>query len=338
MIINWLERIFKLPAFNVLLAMGMAASSLSCAQAADATADTYPNRGVRIVVAYGPAGGADLIARAIAEKLTSAWGVPVIVENRTGANGSIGAGYVGHSNPDGYTLLMAYTPEIVINGLISPQKNFDPLRNLQPIILAADSPLALVVNASSPYKTLASFIDHVKQNPGKVSYGTSGENSSGDVAGKLVNKAAGVSLMHIPYKGGNATIVALLGGQIESAISGMPPALAHFKVNKLLPLAVTTKARSPMLPDTPTLIELGIPVDISAWFGLFAPTGTPQPIIEKINEDVAAALASPGMKERLLSQGAQVRSSGVEEFKQFIGQESEKYRRFIDLSAKSKNP
>ncbi|MBB5215553.1 Bug family tripartite tricarboxylate transporter substrate binding protein [Parapusillimonas granuli] len=336
MITKWLETMTKHSALAALLLAGLALAPLSHAQPSGAAAGGYPERAVRIVVAYGPGGGADLIARAVAEKLTVAWGVPVIVDNRPGANGSIGASQVGNSSPDGYTLLMAYTPEIAINSVISPQKNFEPVRDLQPIIMAADSPLILVVNASSPHKTISSFIEYAKQNPGKVSYGTSGENSSGDLAGALLNKAAGISLIHIPYKGGNAAIVDLLGGQIDSAISGMPPALAHFQAKRLLPLAVTTRNRSPLLPNTPTLTELGVAVDISAWFGLFAPRGTPGPIVEKINRDVAAALASKDVKERLLSQGAEVRSDSVEEFTAFIGQEVEKYRGIIEQSKKGK--
>lgn len=256
MVIRWLKHAIKHAA---LLAAGIAWAAMPQAQAADAATGKYPDKAVRIVVAYGPGGGADLVARAIAEKLTGAWGVPVIVDNRPGANGSIGASHVGGASPDGYTLLLAYTPEIAINSVISPQKNFDPARDLQPIIMAADSPLILVVNASSPHKTISSFIEYAKQNPGKVSYGTSGENSSGDLAGALLNKAAGISLIHIPYKGGNAAIVDLLGGQIDSAISGMPPALAHFQAKRLLPLAVTTRTRSPLLPNTPTLFACWIP-------------------------------------------------------------------------------
>lgn len=331
MVIRWLKHAIKHAA---LLAVGAVWAAMPQAQAADAATDKYPDKAVRIVVAYGPGGGADLVARAIAEKLTGAWGFPVIVDNRPGANGSIGASHVGSASPDGYTLLLAYTPEIAINSVISPQKNFDPARDLQPIIMAADSPLILVVNASSPHKTISSFIEYAKQNPGKVSYGTSGENSSGDLAGALLNKAAGISLIHIPYKGGNAAIVDLLGGQIDSAISGMPPALAHFQAKRLLPLAVTTRSRSPLLPNTPTLTELGVAVDISAWFGLFAPSGTPGPIVEKINRDVAAALVSKDVKERLLSQGAEVRSDSVEEFTAFIGQEIDKYRGIIEQSKK----
>lgn len=310
---------------KIVRAVGLFAAALV---AATASAQPYPAPGkpIRFIVPFSAGGATDLIARAVGQKLTESTGAQVIVENRPGASGMIGADIVAKAPPDGYTLLMASTAEIAINPSVYPKMTYDPAKDLAPVTLAGITPLILVVNPGSSLNSVKDIVAQAKAKPNGISFASAGGGSVQHLSGELLKTLTSTQMVHVPYKGAAPALADLLGGQVSMFFSGMPPAMTHVKSGKLRALAVTTPKRSPAAPDVPTMAEAGIPgFDISNWFGVFAPAGTPEDILNKLNAEIVKALALPDVKERLAGVGAETVGNSRAEFAAFIDKEIAKY-------------
>jgi tripartite-type tricarboxylate transporter receptor subunit TctC len=314
-----------------ILALTILAVSISAA--APAMADTYPSKPITIVVPYPPGGSADIVPRALGPKITEALGVPVIVENRPGAGGSIGAAYVAKSNPDGYTLLMGTTGVFSINQFLYKNLIYSPEKDLAPIINTARAPNVLVVHPSVPARNLAELIALAKSKPKQLTYASQGNGSTGHMCGELLNMAAGIQIEHIPYKGSAPAMQDLIGGQVPLMCENFSNAIPHVRANRLRALAVTSAKRSPQAPDIPTAQEAGLPgFEASVWYGLAAPAGTPKAIIDKLNAVIAKALHAKDVTERLSGLGLTVVGDTPEQFATFIHAESAKWRKVVQVS------
>ena len=290
----------------------------------------YPNRAIQVIVAYAAGGTGDIVARSISDRLGAALGQTVIVENRAGASGSIGAHSVATAAPDGYTLLVGQTGEIAVNQHWLKGLNYDPDKDLVPIALAAVVPLALVVPSKAPYSTLQEFLAALKAKP-KVTFASAGIGTPGHFAGELLKLKFDDNLTHVPYKGAGPALNDLIGSHVEFYFSGFPAAAPHVKAGNLKMLALSSAKRSPAAPDVPTVAEVtGIKdYDFTLWAGFFAPRGTPQSIIDRLNKEINAVLAQPDVKARLEAAGAVVTPMSVAQFKEFVSGESAKYLRVI---------
>lgn len=292
-------------------------------------ADPFPEKQVRLLVAYVPGGATDLIARFLANELSNKWGQQVIVENKPGAGGMIGAETIARSTPDGYSLLVAYTPEASINKLVYKQMRYDPEVDLAPIALVATAPLILV---SGPKLKQSSFAALLKDKNGGVpiSYGSAGTGGQQHLGGELLKILTGLDLIHVPYRGTGAAITDLLGGQIDVAFASSPPVLAHIRAGKLKPLFVTGKERQTLLPDVPTAVEVGLgDFDIPTWFGILGPKGMDPAVVARIVRDVAAILADKSATKPLVDQGLTISFLPPPKFKEFIAAEMAKYGNIV---------
>ena len=263
-----------------------------------AAAQSFPSRTVRIVVAFSAGGANDAVARTLAQKLTDAFGQQVIVENRAGATGNIGADFVAKSPPDGYTLLMAFDATMVINPWVFRKLPFDPVKDFAPVSKVSAYPLILVAHPSLPAASVRELIALARRSPG-INYSSSGHASTGHLSMVLMEQQARIQLTHIAYKGGSQALVDAIGGQIPMLITGIVTAQAHFKPGKLKPLGVTSAKRHVSVPDVPTFAEAGLPgYEVISWHGLVAPAGTPKDVIARLNAETLKVLAAPEMKER----------------------------------------
>jgi tripartite-type tricarboxylate transporter receptor subunit TctC len=298
-----------------------------------AQADTFPSRTVKLVVPFPPGGPLDATGRAIAQKLTEAWGQSVIVENKPGAGGNIGADYVAKSAPDGYTVVMGALSTHAVNPSLYPKMPFDAQRDFAPITLVAITPNVLVVNPSLPVHSVKELIAYAKANPGKLSFGSGSIGSAGHLAGELFKVDAGVDMVHVPYKGAAPAMQGLLAGDTQLMFDNLASAMSQVKAGKLRALAVTTAERSKLVSDLPTMAEAGVPgFDISTWYGLLAPAGTPPDLIAKWNADVTKILSAPEMRERLATQGAEAAPDSPADFAKFIASELVKYAKIVKAS------
>ncbi|WP_454691658.1 Bug family tripartite tricarboxylate transporter substrate binding protein [Achromobacter aloeverae] len=307
---------------TVALFSGMAA----LATAAPASAGTYPDRPVTLVVPF-PAGAAtDILARMMAQKLSIRWHQPVIVENRAGATGSIAAGYVARAPADGYTLLVATSSSHTMGPYMIKTKTWDPVASFAPITILTWAPNVLEVNPSIPAKTVPELIKLLKEHPGKYTFASSGLGSSIQLAGELFKKMAHVQMMHVPYKGAAPALADLLGGQVDMMFDTVAQSLPSIKAGKVRALAVTTKQRSSALPNIPTMAEAGLPgYDMSAWIGLLAPAGTPAKVITRIGDDARELLSEPEVKQRLSELGMEAAPTQAAEFGAIIKKELVQY-------------
>ena len=298
-----------------------------------AAAQAYPSRSVKLVVPFPPGGSLDLAGRLIAQKLTEMWGQSVVVENKPGAGGYIGADYVAKSAPDGYTILLGALSTHAVNPSLYKSMPYDAAKDFAPITLIAVTPNVLVVNASLPVNNVKEFLAYAKANSGKIAFGSGSNGSAGHLAGELFKVETGVDATHIPYKGGAPATQALLAGDTQFMFDNLANAMAQVKAGKLKALAVTTAQRSPLVPDLPTMAEAGLPgFDISTWYGLFAPAGTPAPIVAKWNADVTKILTAPDVRAKLMADGADPSPDTPEQFAQMISRELAKYARIIKAS------
>jgi tripartite-type tricarboxylate transporter receptor subunit TctC len=286
----------------------------------------YPSQPIKFVVPY-PAGGAtDVLGRTVAQKLNEAWGQPVLVENRTGASGTIGNQFVAKAPADGYTVLVAITAIIQQPPLMT--LNYDPLKDLAPVTMIARSPSMLAVPLDSPVKTLAEFIALAKSQPGKINYGTYGAGTSAHIQGSLLQQQAGIELIHAPFNGAAPLVTNLVGGQLMSAFIDSGSARPH--LSKLRPLAVTGTARIPGLPDVPSFKELGYhSFDPYGWFALFVPAGTPAPVVQKLSAEVNRILRLPDVTARIEGLGLQVGGGTPEEFGAVVRGDAAIYAKII---------
>jgi tripartite-type tricarboxylate transporter receptor subunit TctC len=295
-----------------------------------AQAPAYPTRSIRLVVPFPPGGATDIMARAVAQKLTDAWGQAVVVDNRPGAGGNIGADLVAKSPPDGYTILMGAVSTHAINVTLYAKLPYDPVKDFAPVTLITSVPNVLVLHPSVPAKNVAELIALAKARPGQLNFASGSTGSAGHLAGELFKTMAGVDMVHIPYKGAAPAVVDLLAGHVSLMFDNLSSALPNIKVARVRALAVTTLKRSPLLPQLPTISEAGLKgFDISTWFGIFAPAGTPPDIVAKLNAETVRVLNAPGMKERLLTLGAEPVGNKPDEFAAFVRLEIQKYATVI---------
>ncbi len=285
------------------LTAALAALALGCATASPALAQ-YPDRPVKIVVPVAAGGGTDFTARVIAEKLGTALGQPVIVENRPGASGNVGVQAVATAAPDGYTLVMPITSFPVNPSL--HKLPFDTVNDFAPIVLAGTLPLVLVVNPSVPAKDLGEFITLARNKSTPLNYANSGSGTTAHLAGELFNRMAGTSLVGVPYKGGGPAVTDLLGGHVQVYFATIPSVLQHIETGRLRALAVTGSRRTAELPNVPTAAEAGLPgFEVTAWFGLFAPAKTPKPIVDRLNAEIVKILAMPDIRQKMAGHGVE---------------------------------
>jgi len=298
---------------------------------------SYPSKPIHLVVPYPPGGPLDIMARAIGHKLTEAWSQPVVVDNRAGAGGNIGADLVAKSPADGYTLLMGAVATHAINPTLYAKVPYDALKDFAPVALVAQVPNILVVNPSVPARSVRDLIELLRARPGYLNFGSGSTGSTGHLAGELFNTMAGVKMVHIPYKGGAPAMADLLSGQVQLMFDNLANALPHVKAGRLRALAVTTLARAPAMPELPTLAESGLPgFDLSTWFGVMAPAGTTTEIVVKLNAEIVRALNAKDMRERLEKMGAEPPANNTpERFAAFIRAEAAKYAKVVmDSGAK----
>jgi tripartite-type tricarboxylate transporter receptor subunit TctC len=306
--------------------MVIAGNLPTLAQAASA----YPAKPIRIIVAYTPAGTTDILARAVGQKMTEAWGQTVIVDNRPGANGNIGTELTANATPDGYTITMGTAATHSINNTLYPTLKWDAVKNFAPISLVAMVPNVLVVNNSLPVKSVKALMAYGNANPGKLNHGSPGLGSTGHLCAELFKGISGIKMTHVPYKGSAPTLADLAGGQIQVVIDNLPPYLPHVQSGKIRGLAVTTAQRSPAAPNLPTIQEAGVAgYEAGSWFGLLAPTGTPKNIVQKLSGETARILKVREVNERLSALGASPVGGTPEEFAAFIRSEQAKWRKVI---------
>ena len=301
-----------------LLAAALVAGSLAAAGPA-AFSQGYPTRPVRVIVPFAAGGQSDVVGRIVAQRLGERLGQPFVVDNRPGAGGSIGADAVAKAAPDGYTLLLASASEVTVYPNVNPKAPYDPLRDFAPVGLVATVPLVLVATPSLPARSVDELVKLARAKPGVISYGSAGTGSTTHLAMELFASLARIQLTHIPYKGSAPVVNDLLSGNLQLALSTMPPALPHARAGRLTLLAVSTARRSPALPDVPTVQESGVPgYDVALWNGVLAPARTPPEIVAKLNAELAAMLELPEVRDALVKLGAEPSRSTPDEFASLI--------------------
>ena len=298
--------------------------------AAQAQAQGYPNRPIRMIAPF-PAGGlVDVLARAIGEELAKTLGQPIIVENKPGAGGNIGADIVAKADADGYTLLMTSPGIQSINQFLYKSMPFDPDKAFAPISLVADMPMLVVVHPKTNVKTLADLIAAARANPGKLSFGSAGVGTTGHLGQALLTHVAKISLTHIPYRGAAPSVTDLIAGQIDGVVDNPPTVMSHIRAGTITPLAVAAKERLAVLPNVPTSAEAGLPGwEASSWFGVVAPAATPPDIIRRLHTEIAKAVRQPSMEKFTTQSGARMVGDTPEDFAKLIADERKKWGEII---------
>ena len=303
-------------------------SAASAASAADAQA--YPNKTIRFIVPFPPGGIADVMARVFGQKFTDAWNQPVVIENRTGAGGNIGADVVAKSPPDGYTLVMGSIGTHAVNVSLFSRMPYDPVKDFAPVALTMEADGLLVLHPSVPVKTLKDLIALSRARPGQLAYASAGNGTAGHLAGELFKSMAKIDIVHIPYKGNVPAITDLVGGQTSMLFATLPTVLPLAKAGKLHALAVTGLQRNPATPEVPTMAESGLPgFEVTNWIGVFAPAGTPADIVAKLNAEIMRIMRMPDVQSRLANEGAKFRPTTPNEFAAFVKTEIAKWGKVI---------
>jgi tripartite-type tricarboxylate transporter receptor subunit TctC len=292
----------------------------------------WPAKPIRMIVGFAAGGSTDVTARIIAQALSERLGQPVVVENRGGAGGNIGAEAVAKADPDGYTLLMATSSTFAANPNLYKSLPFDVQKDFAPITVTAFIPNLLVVNPSVPANNVADFITYLKANPDKLNFASAGNGTSQHLSGELFNSLAGVRMTHVAYRGGAPAVSDLLGGQVQVIFAPLVEVIQQVRADKLKALGITTAKRSPLLPDVPTILESLPGYEVALWNGLLAPAKTPPAIIDRINRATIEALRSPEVKAKLAEQGSEPVGNTPAEFKAFIESELVKWRRLVEIS------
>lgn len=301
-----------------------------CAIQAPGFAQTFPSRPVTLVVPFPPGGGTDTGGRVIAEQLGRRWGQPVIVENKGGAAGQIGADFVAKSRPDGYTLLLGNIGTQAINPLLYPKLPYDADKAFAPVSLVAELPLAMMVNPSVPARTAAEFVALAKARPGQMSYSSSGAGGAPHLAAEMFKDQTGAFILHVPYRGGGPAVADLLAGHVQLSFMTVLEASGHIKAGKLRALAVTGDKRVPAFPEVPTLAESVAPgFNAISWIGLLAPAGTPPEVVDRIAADLRAVLADESVKARFVGLGGVPRATSPQEFARLIDDDKRRYAQII---------
>ena len=295
-------------------------------------AQSFPSKPVKIIVPSTPGDGSDILARAIAQKLTERWGQPVLVENRPGAGGVVGTEAAARSPADGYTVIMGNAGSHAINQALYPKLSYDVVRDFAPITLVASAPNVFVVHPAVPARTVAEFIALAKKEPGKYSFASGGNGSSAHLNGEMLKSLAGIDMTHVPYKGSSPAITDVISGQVQLMIGNLPPILPHIKSGKVRALGVTTTTRFAATPEVPPVSETVAGYESLAWFGLFAPVGTPKELLAKWHADSVAVLALPDIRERVAQLGFDVVGNTPEAYAALIRNDIAKWQRVVKAS------
>ncbi len=315
--------------------LAIASAVISCALAsagaiAAAAPQGYPTKPIRMVCPFPPGGTTDLVARLVAQRLSEAWGEQVVVDNRAGAGGIIGTETVAKAPPDGYTMLLGSITTHAVNPALYKKLDFDPIKDFIPVSLVVSSPQLLAVHPAVPVKSVKELISLAKAKPAQLNYASAGVGTSPHLTFELFRSMAGIDVVHIPYKGTGPAIAELLGGQVQMMITGVVALIPHIKSGKLRGLAVTSEKRVAALPELPTIAESAIPkFDVSSWFGVFLPAGTPKAIVVKMNSEIRRILDSPDVRKRLIDQGADPASGTPEEFAAYVKSEMMRWGKVV---------
>jgi len=313
---------------RMLLAATVCAAALF--HAAGAAAQAWPAKPLRVVVPFPPGGSTDIVARIVAQKLGERLGQSMVIENRGGAGGTLGAAQVAKAAPDGYTLLVASTSTHVVAPGVYPKLEYDPVKDFAPVSLMAVTPYLLVVNPSVPAKSVKELVELMKSQPGKLNYASAGVGSTTHLAMEMLKGASNTTAVHVPYKGNGPAGTAVIGGQVEILFGSLPAVLPHAKAGKVRALAVGTTKRSPSLPDVPTVAESGYPgFDASLWLAIMAPAGTPAPVLERLNKEIVAAVSAKDTAELLDKNGAEPLTSTPAELAAMIKDGVVKYAKVV---------
>jgi tripartite-type tricarboxylate transporter receptor subunit TctC len=308
------------------LLAGLAAAFL----AQSAVAQSYPSKPIRLIVPFAAGGGNDNVARLVGKRLADSMGQPVVVDNRPGAGGVLGAELAAKAAPDGYTLFLGGVGSHAINPNLIKDLPYDPIKDFAPVELLAQAPLVLVVHSSVPARDIGEFVAYARKNPGKLNFASNGNGSSSQLAAVMFDSMAGVDMVHVPYKGLSPALTDLLSGQVQLMFSSVVAILPHIKAGKLRGLAVTGTKRLPLLPALPTIAESGFPgYEASSWYGILAPAGTPRDIVLKLNAELSKALEQPEVKNSLLAEGAEPAGGSPEAFAEHIRTEKERLGNLI---------
>jgi tripartite-type tricarboxylate transporter receptor subunit TctC len=309
----------------------LAACFIVLSSVTSVSAQSWPDKPVKLVVPYSAGGGVDPVARLIGQKLAERWKQPVIVENKTGASGAIGASYVAHSAPDGLTILMSATAEVAINQYIMPKMTYNPETDLKPVTLAVRLPFVLVTNPQHPYSTAAELISYAKKNPDHVTYASSGPGTPQHLAAVLLEQLSGVKMIHVPYKGVAPSVADLLAGHVDVGFAGLPTALPYIQNGALKALGVSSRTASPAAPKiaplatTPSLDGF----ELIQWFGVFVPKGTPDALVQRIQKDISDVLQMSDVKQSLENQGLQPSGMPTAEFAAFLKSERKRFASIV---------
>ena len=293
-------------------------------------AETYPSQPIRIIVPAAAGGVLDVVVRRLTDKLSRSLGQPIVVDNRPGANGLIGADAAARAKPDGYTVFFAAVNVLCANPALYSKLPYDPVRDFAPVTLGARGNPILLVSPRLPVKTLAEFIEYAKARPGQVTYGSPAIGSAQHIASKLLEQLAGVDMVHVPYKNQPQVIVDLIGGHIDMAIEFAAVAIPHIKAGKVRALAIVGPRRKPAIPDVPTAAELGLPAfDLASWNGFLVPSGTPPEIVARLNKEIVAALRQPDFVEWIDNNGSDVVASTPDEFASYMKAELVRWSKIV---------
>jgi tripartite-type tricarboxylate transporter receptor subunit TctC len=295
--------------------------------------DTYPNKPINFIVPYAAGGGADARSRQMAQKMSVILKQPIIVDNKPGAGGNIGTEMIARAAPDGYTIGMGNFAPMAVNKTLFTNLRYDPENDVTPIMLIEKGPLVLVVNPNSPYKNLQDIINAAKAKPGVLTFSSGGIGGSHQLSAEIFKQSAGIDMIHVPYKSGSAGLTDLMAGNVTMMFDQMYSAMPSIKADKLRPIAITSKKRSPLLPNVPSFTELGYPkVEVLNWQGLIAPKGTPKAIIDKLNAAANEALKDPQLRELMLSQGNEIGGGTPADFAALIRSESIKWGAVVRIA------
>ncbi len=300
-------------------------------------AETFPARPVRFIVPYPPGGITDILARVIAQNLTAKWGEQVIVDNRAGASGNIGAEIAARATPDGYTILFGNSSIHAINPSLFSKLAFDPIKDFEAVTLVANVTNALLVNPALPARTVQDIVAMAKAKPGQLTFASNSTGSSNHLAGELLKTTAGIDMVHVPYKSAVAASVDIIGGRVTMMFDNLPTAIPHVKAGRLRALATTGSNRSPSLPDAPTMVESGFPgFVLTPWWGVFAPARTPRDIVTKLNADIVAVLKANDVRESFAAQGADIVANSAADFARYVKAEMSRWGKIVkDSGAKA---